>query len=41
MWAANIFFGAATAVLFLKVMAETPFTWPRLPFRRGRRGDGA
>jgi lipopolysaccharide export system permease protein len=40
MWAANIFFGAATAVLFRKVMAETPFTWPRPPSRRGRRGEG-
>jgi lipopolysaccharide export system permease protein len=41
MWAANIFFGAATAALFRKVLAETPFTWPRPTARRGPRGSGA
>jgi lipopolysaccharide export system permease protein len=41
MWAANIFFGAATAALFRKVLAETPFSWPRPPARRGHRGAGA
>jgi lipopolysaccharide export LptBFGC system permease protein LptF len=36
MWAANIFFAAATALLYRKVLAETPFAlpWPR-PRRRG------
>lgn len=35
MWAANIFFAAATALLYRKILAETPFTlpWPR-PLRR-------
>ncbi|HEY5998620.1 MAG TPA: LptF/LptG family permease [bacterium] len=38
MWAANLFFAAATALLFRKVLAETPFTLPRLPWpRRGGR----
>jgi lipopolysaccharide export system permease protein len=41
MWAANIFFVAATALLFRKVLAETPFTLPRLRARRPRRGAGA
>lgn len=36
MWAANIFFAAATALLYRKILAETPFAlpWPR-PRRRG------
>jgi lipopolysaccharide export system permease protein len=33
MWAANIFFSAATIGLFRKMLTETPFAWPR---RRGR-----
>ena len=37
MWSANIFFGVATALLFRKVLNETPFSWPDLPFRRGQR----
>ena len=41
MWSANIFFGAATVLLFRKVLAETPFTWPRLPAWLGRRRPGA
>jgi lipopolysaccharide export system permease protein len=37
MWSANIFFGAATTLLFRKVLAETPFAWPRRLSRRSRR----
>ena len=37
MWAANIFFSAATAVLFRKMLVETPFSWP---WRSRRRGGG-
>jgi lipopolysaccharide export system permease protein len=37
MWSANFFFGGATALLFRKVLAETPFTRPRLARRLGRR----
>lgn len=37
MWSANIFFGAATLLLFRKVLAESPFRWPRLPGWRARR----
>ncbi|HWR98309.1 MAG TPA: LPS export ABC transporter permease LptF [Candidatus Methanoperedens sp.] len=36
MWAANLFFTAATALLFRKVLAETPFTLSR-PRRAGAR----
>jgi lipopolysaccharide export system permease protein len=35
MWSANFFFGGATALLFRKVLAETPFSLPRLLRRRG------
>ncbi len=41
MWSANIFFGTATVALFRKVLAETPFSWPRLPIGRGGPGPGA
>ena len=40
MWSANFFFGAATVLLFRKVLAETPFTWPRLLTGLGRRRTG-
>jgi len=40
MWSANFFFGAATVLLFRKVLAETPFTWPRPRIGPGRRGTG-
>ena len=41
MWSANIFFGAATVLLFRKVLAETRFTWPRLPgWRKSGRVGG-
>jgi len=40
MWSANFFFGAATVLLFRKVLAETPFTWPRLLTVLGRRRTG-
>ena len=40
MWTANFVFGAITVLLFRKVLAETPFTWPRLPFLRGFRRSG-
>lgn len=38
MWAANLFFSGATALLFRKVLAETPFSLPR---PRPRAGTGA
>lgn len=41
MWSANFFFGAATVLLFRKVLAETPFAFPRLPGWRRRRRTGA
>ena len=37
MWSANFFFGAATLLLFRKVLSETPFTLPRLPAWLNRR----
>jgi lipopolysaccharide export system permease protein len=40
MWSANFFFGGATLLLFRKVLAETPFTWPHLPGWRNRRRPG-
>lgn len=38
MWSANFFFGTATLLLFRKVLAETPFSLPRLLAWRRRRG---
>jgi len=40
MWAANLFFAAGTALLFRKVLAETPFSipWPRESRQRRREG---
>jgi lipopolysaccharide export system permease protein len=35
MWSANLFFSAATALLFRKVLAETPFAAPAFLRRRG------
>lgn len=37
MWSANIFFSGATVALFRKVLAESPFVWPRLLSRRAPR----
>lgn len=40
MWSANFFFGAATVLLFRKMLAETPFAWPRRPAWSCRRRTG-
>ena len=40
MWSANFFFGAATVLLFRKVLAETPFAWRGLTAWRRRRRTG-
>jgi lipopolysaccharide export system permease protein len=39
MWSANLFFSAATIVLFRKVLAETPFRLPAFLRRAGTRAD--